>query len=155
VALTHVVDMSMFGPFSPGMTLEAEQQLPQLAYSQRVDEYGETWRTYSLPNSSVKLGCQYGSSGDQTTLFCNWRLAAIPKASAEQLLLDQQLDLLLEQLVNWRERVHYRVIRLSTADGQQLELYTEGPLGTRAYWSDRSKVGRRDGPPPNRSRRDT
>jgi hypothetical protein len=154
VPLGQVFDLSVFGPFRPGETLESAARIAPPPYHARVDPYGEEWRTYELPHSRVEIGCQYSSSGGDVTSFCAWTLEAKPDGAPERLLLEPQLHGFLGEGGNLRKSVDTRVVRMTTANGKEsIELYLESRFGPGAYWWDEARPSRREGPPPHRRRR--
>jgi hypothetical protein len=147
VALTDVVDMSVFGRLLPGSTHADAERTMGKPVRVWTDEWGEAWHVYELPNATVEVGCQYYTSGG-TPSACNWTLLAIPKADPKTLLLDPQLPEYLRLAVAARARVYSRSFEITTADGQQtVQLFLESRLGPGVYWTDQRRAAQRRGEP--------
>ena len=148
-ALGAVFDLSVFGPFTPGISHSDAERLGGKPGRQRVDEYGESWYVYELEGSKIEVGCQYDSSGISVTSFCNWTLHAIPKRAPEMLVREPLLVEYLRRGAQAPDRIDTRLLTVSTSDqNQTLSVYAVSRVGPSVYWFDRTRPFRREGPPP-------
>jgi hypothetical protein len=147
VALADVLDMSVFGPFTPGSTHEEGLRVGGTPIRTRTDSWGEVWHIYDLPKSTVEIGCSYYTSGG-TPSSCTWSLHSLPKSDPATLLLEPQFRAYLQRGIAAAPTVSIRSIEVTTADRMQYaQVFFKSRIGPGAYWSDRSRIATRRGPP--------
>jgi hypothetical protein len=137
----QVVDLTIFGPFKPGMAQEEAIALAGRPTRTWNDAYSQTWFEYQRPTSKVQIGCECSSSGSSVTTNCLWRLYAVRGGGHTEAGLDPQLAGLVAAAREVPETVDYRWLQLNTADNGEFVTWpiesTRGSL--RILWRDRHK----------------
>jgi hypothetical protein len=137
----QVADLTVFGPFKPGMTQEEAVALAGRPTRTWNDAYGQTWYEYERPAARVQVGCECSSSGGSVSANCLWRLYALRSGVRPEAGLDPQLASFVAAARAVPETVDYRLLQLNTADNSE---FVTWPIESkrsslRILWHDRNK----------------